>query len=186
MENNFFQTGVNLLDKCLALDHLGNKERSKYLQGRAWAHYNLENDQRALDDQQAAFVLKPPTQHFEYINHAAYLRRMERFRESLIALRSAQEIDELKGQFNMATQYNLGWTLYELSRFDEAVEAFSRGIPQQPDYAFAYLRRGFAYYQQGKDILAKEDFSEFLTLIAEKEVNIPTDLKKEIIELPLE
>ena len=186
VENQFYQTGVNLLDKCLALDHLDTEERSKYLQGRAWGHYNLENNAQALADQQAAFALKPPTQHFELINHAAYLRRLERFHESLKVLRSAQEIDELNGQPNMVTQYNLGWTLYELNRFDDAVAAFTRGIPFQPDYAFVYLRRGLAYYKQGKSADAKQDFTEFLTLIGEQQVIIPASVKKELSELPSE
>jgi len=186
VENQFYQTGVKLLDKCLALDHLDTEQKSKYLQGRAWGHFNLENNAQALDDQQAAFALKPPTQHFEFINHAAYLRRLERFHDSLNALRLAQKIDELNGQPNMVTQYNLGWTLYELNRFDEAVAAFSRGIPYQPDYAFVYLRRGLAYFKQGKGANAKQDFAEFLSLVGEQEVNIPTAVKKEISELPSE
>ncbi len=186
VENQFYQTGVNLLDKCLALDHLDSEQKSKYLQGRAWAHYNLENNQQALADQQAAFALKPPTQHYEFINHAAYLRRLQRFDDSLNALQSALKIDELNGQPNMATQYNLGWTLYELNRFDEAVAAFTRGIEFQPDYAFVYLRRGLAYYKQGKGANAKQDFTEFLALVGEQEVNIPAALKKKLSELPSE
>jgi len=186
VENQFYQTGVNLLDKCLALEHLDVEQRSKYLQGRAWAHYNLENNQQALADQEAAFALKRPTQHYEFINHAAYLRRLERFHDSLRVIRSALEIDELNGQPNMVTQYNLGWTLYELNRFDEALVAFTRGIEFQPDYAFIYLRRGLAFYKQGEGANAKQDFAEFLNLVGEKQVNIPAALKKEISELPSE
>ena len=186
VENRFYQTGVNLLNECLELEHLDTDQKSKYLQGRAWAHYNLENNQAALTDQQAAFALKPPTQHFEFINYAAYLRRLERFHDSLTALRAAQEIDELKGQSSMVTQYNLGWTLYELDRFDEAITAFTRGIDFQPDYAFVYLRRGLAYYQQGNKTKAKQDFDEFSTLVGEQQVNIPAAVKRELNKLPTE
>lgn len=184
VKSKFFQTGVNLLNKCLELDHLTFEQRVKYLQGRAWAHYNLENNELALADQASAFELRPPTQHFEFINHAAYLRGLQLYRESLIALRSAQAIDKRQGQPNMVTQYNLGWSLYELGRFEESIDAFSAGIPQQPDYPFVYLRRGLAYHKQGKWTNAKDDFSEFIMLVGDQEVNIPTALKEEIDELP--
>ncbi len=186
VQNNFYQTGINLLNKCLDLNHLSMEQRAKYLQGRAWAHYNLENYQQALADQESAFELRPPTQHFEFINHAAYLRELQYYRESLLALKSAQAIDQLQGHPTMVTQYNIGWSLYELKRFGEAVEAFSTGILQQPDYPFVYLRRGLAYHKQGKPGNAKEDFTEFLMLIENQQINMPAVLKKELAELPSE
>ena len=186
VKNQFYQTGVNLLDKCLALEHLSEEQQATYLQGRAWGHYNLENNEQALADQDSAFALRAPEQYYEHLNHAAYLRRLQRFHESLNALKSARAIEESQGHVGMATLYNMGWSLYELGRFEEAVEFLNQGILQQPDYAFAYLRRGFAYYKQGKESQAKKDFSEFLILIADKEVNIPAELKKEIFELPSE
>ncbi|MCP4432855.1 MAG: tetratricopeptide repeat protein [Gammaproteobacteria bacterium] len=184
IENQFFETGVNLLNECLLLNHLTDQQQAKYLQTRAWAHYNLQNNELALDDQQTAFQLQPPTQHYEYINHAAYLRRMQRYTESLLPLKKAQKLDKTVGVPNMMTQYNLGWSLYELGRYEEAIEAFNKGIPQQPDYPFVYLRRGLAFYQQGKQKSAQEDFSEFLLLIGDQEVNLPVELKKDIEILP--
>ena len=186
VKNNMYQTGANLLNKCLELDRLSTEQRAKYLQGRAWAHYNLENNEQALADQDSAFELKPPTRYHEFINHATYLRRLELFRESLTALRSAQKIEELNGHPSMMTEYNLGWSLYELNRFEESIQAFTKGMPQQPDYPFAYLRRGLAFYKQGKKVNAKEDFSEFLSLIGDQQVNIPEALKQELRELPSE
>ena len=186
VQNNFYQTGVNLLDKCLELEQLSIGQRATYLQGRAWAHYNLENNKEALSDQQLAFELKPPTQYHEFINHAAYLRRLQLFEESLDALAPALKFDELNGHPSMVTQYNLGWSLYKLNRFEESIQAFTIGIPQQPDYPFVYLRRGLAYYKLGNSDNAKEDFSEFLWLIGEQEVNIPESIKQELSELPAE
>lgn len=186
VQNNFYQPGVNLLNKCLELDRLSNDQRAKFLQGRAWAHFNLENNKLALADQESAFELKPPTQHFEFINHAAYLRRLQLFQESLAPLKAAQNLDQQGAHTSMMTQYNLGWSLYELGRFEEAVEAFSTGMRLQPDYPFAYLRRGLVFYNQGKSISAKEDFSDFLMLAGDRAVNIPAALKKEIKKLPAE
>jgi tetratricopeptide (TPR) repeat protein len=186
VENKFYGTGAKLLSQCLNLDSLSTDERATYLQGRAWAYFNIDEYEPALADQHAAFELRPPTQHFEFINHAAYLRSLQRFHESLRALKKAQSIDEAKGRASMVTQYNLGWIFYELGRFDEAIAAISRGLPLQSDYAFAYLRRGLAYHKQGKDKRAREDFTEFLELVGEQQVNIPSALKKELSELPSE
>ncbi len=186
VQNNFYQTGVNLLNKCLELDRLSIDQRTKYLQGRAWAHFNLENNNQALADQEAAFELKPPTQHFEFINHAAYLRRLERFRESLNPLRAAQSLEHLGTRSSTMTQYNLGWSLYELGRLEEAAEAFSLGIRYESDYPFAYLRRGLVFYYQGKGASAKEDFSDFIMLTDSQKINIPAALRKELEELPSE
>jgi len=186
VENQFYQLGANLLNKCLDLEHLSTDDRATYLQGRAWANFNLGNNKLALVDQQSAFKIRPPTQHFEFINHAAYLRRLELFRESLIALKSAKEIDQARGHPSMLTQYNLGWSLYELNRYEEAIEAFSLGIMQQPDYPFVYLRRGIAYLKQGRETNAREDFSEFLLLVGDQDIIIPADLITEITELPSE
>ena len=184
VENKFFGTGVNLLNECLQLDHLSDQQKAKYLQARAWAHFNLDNNELALVDQQAAFDLQPPSQHYEYINYAAYLRRMGLYSESLAPLKQAQKLDRLAGQSSLITQYNLGWSLYELGRYQEAIDAFNTGIPQQPDYPFVYLRRGLAFYKQGKQQSAQDDFSEFLLLIGDQEVSLPTELKRDIEALP--
>ena len=184
VQYQFYQTGVKLLNKCLELEHLSSEQQADYLQSRAWGHHILENNKQALSDQELAFELKPPTQYHEFINHAAYLRRLQLFQESLNALEPAQKIDELNGQPSMMTQYNMGWSLYKLNHFEESILAFTKGIPQQPDYPFVYLRRGLAFHKLGKSTNAKEDFSEFLLLVGEQEVNIPETIKKELRELP--
>ncbi len=137
VKNNFFQIGANLLNKCLELEHLSIGEQATYLQGRAWAHHNLENNKQALTDQELAFELKPPTQYHEFINHADYLRRLQLFQESLNVLMSAQKIDELNGHSSMVTQYNLGWSLYKLNRFEESIQAFSTAISFSVSWALS-------------------------------------------------
>ncbi len=73
-----------------------------------------------------------------------------------------------------------------LGRLEEVAEAFSADIRLKPDYPFAYLRRGLVFYNQGNESGAEEDFSDFLMLNGAQNINIPTALKKEIKELPLE
>jgi tetratricopeptide (TPR) repeat protein len=125
---------------------------------RAWAHFSLRQDSQAVTDEEAAFKLKPPSDYREFMNYSSYLRRVKRYQDSLKALRSAEEIELKNGSVSMMTQYNLGWTLFELERYEEAVKAFTLGIPKQPDYPFAYWRRGLAHEAMGKKTLAKSDF----------------------------
>ncbi len=61
----------------------------------------------------------------------------------------------------MMTQYHLGWSLSALGRYDEAVQAFTRGISDQPDYPFVYWRRGLAYEALHQSENARADFDQF-------------------------
>lgn len=186
IENKFYQTGVNLLDRCLALEQLSDQQRVEYLQALAWGHFNLNDSEQAVANQELAFELRPPEQHHEFINYAAYLRGMGLYAESLQPLKQAQKLDQLAGYPRMLTQYNLGWSLYALGHYQQAIDAFNTGLPQRPDYAFAYLRRGLAYHKLGKHDFAREDFLEFLMLVGDKQVSMPDDIKSDIESLPAE
>ena len=178
-----FQTAIQLLNKCLELKSLSIDQKATYLQGRAWSHYSLKNYEIALSDQETSFQLKPPTSHNEFINHATYLRKLNRFEDSLKPLLKLKKIDELQGHPSMMTQYHLGWSYYELGRYDEAIEAFTTGIPSQPDYAFVYLRRGFAYDKTKNTANAESDFSRFVTLFKKREIALPESVATEIRKL---
>lgn len=163
-ENKNYETAIRLLDNCLELGSLLPKQQVFYLQTRAWAHFSLDNYSKALQDQEKSFKLIPPTTHREFINHAAYLRMVGRSLESLEPLLKAEVLDERDGRHpSMMTQYNLGWSLYEIGRYDEAIAAFTKGIPSQPDYPFVYFRRGLAYDKIDQVKKAESDFAEFVT-----------------------
>ena len=168
-----FEGSIQLLDKCLALDSLTAEKRAFYLQVRARSLYRIGEHQRALDDLEAAFAIVPPTTHREFIVHAAYLRRLGRYQESLTPLFQAEVVDELNGHTSMMTQYNLGWTLYELGRYEEAIAAFTRGIPHQPDYPFVYYRRGLAYHKSDNVAAAAADFEKFVALYDAEAMRFP-------------
>ena len=72
------------------------------------------------------------------------------------------------GNVSMMTQYNKGWSLLELGQYAGAVEAFSKGIPIQPDFAFVYWRRGLAYEGLGDKKRAQADFEKSAKLLVEK------------------
>ncbi len=45
-----------------------------------------------------------------------------------------------------------------MNRYMDAVNAFTKGIPKQPDYAPVYYQRGLAYEMLGAKENAKHDF----------------------------
>lgn len=168
-----YEIATSLLSKCLNLESLSNEHRAIYLQARAWSHYSLENFEQALSDQEESFDLRPPATHREFINHASYLRKLDKFQESLDPLIKAETIDEKHGHPSMMTQYNLGWSLYELGRYEEAIEAFSKGVPHQPDYPFVFFRRGLAYDRIGETENARIDFAKFVDLFGSTKMDFP-------------
>jgi tetratricopeptide (TPR) repeat protein len=152
---------IDLLSKCLEQSRLDADERARTLKLRAWAYQSLRQDLQAVADEEAAFHLDPRFEYRDYINLAMYLRRVGRFEESLQAVHSAEEMQEPQDHPAMMTQYHLGWTLSALGRYDEAVQAFTRGIPDQPDYPFVYWRRGLAYEALKQPENARADFDRF-------------------------
>ena len=165
--NGQYELAVEALSDCLALPQQSDSTRANALQARAWSYSNLGNAPAAVADQEAAFKLQQPTAYGEFINYATYLRRVGRTQESLYAVLSAEQIEA--GAVSMMTQYQKGWSLLELGRNAEAVKAFTKGIPVQPDYPFVYWRRGLAYEGLGDKRLAKEDFEQCARLLDSKE-----------------
>ena len=53
--------------------------------------------------------------------------------------------------------YQLGWNLYLLGRYDEAIEALTAGIVDDPGYYWTYFRRGVSYDKKGDRAKALED-----------------------------
>lgn len=66
----------------------------------------------------------------------------------------------------MRYHYHRGWTLTQLDRFDEAIAAFSEGMKTQPDYSWAYIKRGCAHAQVGQHARALDDVERGIALAA--------------------
>ncbi len=182
-QDGHYEVALELLGKCLELKSLSAEQRAFYLQSRAWSYFSLDDFDNALDDQQQSFRLVAPSTRDELINYAAYLRMAGRVQQSLEPLREAEALDERDGHSSMMTQYNLGWSLYELGRYDEAIAAFSRGIPSQPDYPFVYFRRGLAYDRVGRTDEADADFIEFVSFFENEDVVFNERFESELREL---
>jgi tetratricopeptide (TPR) repeat protein len=161
------EEALPVIASCLGQTGLSDMTRAHALQSRAWSHSNLSQHEPALADQEAAFKLRPAKDHREFINYAVYLRNAGRHEQSLYAVLSAERA-EGGSRPSMMTQYHKGWSLSELGRHKEAVEAFTEGIPQQPDYAYVYWRRGLAHEALGNKELAARDFERCAQLLIDK------------------
>jgi tetratricopeptide (TPR) repeat protein len=181
-QNENHEKAIDLLDTCLEIHSLSAQQQAFYLQARAWAQFSLENFQNALRDQEKSFELIPPTSQKEYINHAAYLRMTGNLIDSLKPLLKAEALDEIAGQVSMLTQYNLGWSLYELGRYSEAISAFTSGISDQPDYPFVYFRRGLAYDKIDRVDQAESDFIEFVSFFENEDKGFNDRFSGQLIE----
>ena len=81
------------------------------------------------------------------------------------ALESLDELVTKDGPpSGMAYHYHRGWTLSNLGRFAEADAEFTKGIADQPDYAWAFVRRACARAALGEFREAVPDQEEALRL----------------------
>jgi len=170
-----FPVVVSALSDCLNNQSLDSASRRRALQVRAWAYFSLHQDNAAVQDQEASFRESRPTEYREFINYSSYLRRVSRFEDSLIALREAERIDQRSGKLKMMTQYNLGWTLTELRRYDEAAKVLTNAIPLQPDFPFVYWRRALVFEALGRTSEAKQDIESAAKLMFVGPMKFPDD-----------
>ena len=99
------------------------------------------------------------------INAGLYLRYNYEYEESLELLLLAKRYDDIEEHASMMTQYHLGQTYHQLGKYEQAIEEYTLGIPAQPDFSFAYYRRGLAYHALGQIDNAKADFQKFEKLL---------------------
>ncbi len=178
--NGQFSEAVELLTMCLSYSAVPDKKKASAYQARAWAYFNLNSVESAVQDQEASFSIKAPSQYHEFINYGVYLKKAKRYKESLVPFYSAAEIDKGAGQSSMMTQYHLGWSLHELGKYEEAIEELNKGIPHQPDFPFAYWRRGLAYDALGMSDEANNDLKVFILHLNNSSMEIPPEYQEEI------
>ncbi len=97
----------------------------------------------------------------DLIRDATVARRAKRYDDSLKAIDQAQKIDEEQGAVSMPTHYHRGLTLSAMGRHEDAVAAFTRGVPAQPDYPMVYWERGWSLEALGRKDEARADFERF-------------------------
>lgn len=99
-------------------------------------------------------------------NEFTRLNRAIQLRDSGDLLGALRVVHEIQGMVAKAPWlYQLrGLIHYDLKRFDEAFEDFSKAIALNPKYGFAYMNRGDLYQQRGQLEQALSDYSTAVQL----------------------
>lgn len=156
----------SILTECLSSSVAPKHIRGQAFEYRAWLNYQDGNHKEAALDQERSFLLVPKISHRSLLNHSLYLRLGLRHEESLVFAKLAEAVESReRDATSMPTQYHLGWSFFELGRYEEAVMALTRGIPYQPDYSAVYWLRAQAYEKMGESTQAKADLLTLSTLL---------------------
>lgn len=124
----------------------------------------------------------PPEDVWPFVMLGAYYRELKQYDLSLAALRDALKYDEDGPNTGpgMAVYYHTGQTLHAAGRYAEAIEAYTIGIPKQPDYGYALYRRALSYEALGDKTQAKRDL--FRAAELEPKEGYEEDIKTKFVE----
>ena len=172
---------VGQLTDCLALG-LPPPMQAFVLQARAQCHSKNKQPGLALKDQKASLEISPAKDVWPYVMMGVYYRELKQYDLSLAMLNKALEYDEDGPGTGpgMAVYYHTGQTLHEAGRYAEAVEAYTLGIPKQPDYGYALYRRALSFEALGDKIQAKRDL--FRAAKLEPKEGYEADIKSKLVE----
>lgn len=156
-----FAAAIDPLTKCLE-NRMPNPPRAYLLRRRAEAFAVLGRYKRAIEDQEKSLQVQPPYDVWPLVMLAAYRRDKKDYSGSLEALAEARKYDEDGPGTGpgMAVNYHTGLTLHASGKYAEAVEAYSKGIPKQPDYGYVYIDRALSYEALGDKVNAKRDLEK--------------------------
>jgi len=112
----------------------------------------------AISDVTRAMQLRGKASYEDYISRARSYRLSGNPSAALDDIKSAGSAYPDKR--NASYYYQLGWNLHLLGRYDEAIDALTSAIVQQPDYYWAYFRRGASYHKKGDRTKALDDLQK--------------------------
>lgn len=131
---------------------------------RAYLLLNAGEKQAALKDYTAA-LQEVPTDIGALTNRALLYMEMEKYDEALADLKKRIKQDP----YNWMAHYDLAYCYGLMGSYDLAITGFTEVVTRNPEYAEAYLNRGFARYHKhsngglvspGEDVMLEvcEDF----------------------------
>ncbi len=124
----------------------------------------------------AGFIaLKPDC--WSPIKKAVAFREQKNFNAALEQIELHNQCD--KSKIRMSYYYHLGWTYSDMGEYQRAIDAFSEGLKTDPNFPFAYWRRGLTYEKLGKTIEAQADYKKAYTLGMESNPEKFTDFLKD-------
>ncbi len=131
--------------------------------GRSSAYQDLGELTKALDDISTSLSLSPPKVTWDILRRAAIYIDAGQFELALDDIEWAFQFDEDGPGTGpgMAAHFHLGQALYKLGRYEEAVDAFTNGIPKQPDFQAVYFQRAKSHDKLGNDTAAKNDLETY-------------------------
>jgi tetratricopeptide (TPR) repeat protein len=167
-----FAAAKKTLSRCLAAQDLSSSQKRSALIAQAWVHGNLDDELSAATSYDEAFRIAPAADYREMINASVSYRYAKRYKDALQMNIAAAELDGGKYADSMMIQYQLGWSYQLNGEHELAVAAFTKGIPLQPDFAYALWRRALSYEALGRSEKAKAD------LLAASSLFLKGDLSK--------
>lgn len=172
---------VSQLSGCLALA-LPPPAQAFVLQARAQCYSKNKQPELALQDQKASLEAYPPEDVWPLVMLGVYYRELKQYDLSLATLKKALKYDEDGPGTGpgMAVYYHTGQTLHEAGRYAEAVEAYTLGIPKQPDYGYALYRRALSFEALGDKTQAQRDL--FRAAELEPKEGYEGDIKRKLAE----
>lgn len=153
-----YATSIEALTRCLEFP-LKESPRVFVLKARAHAYGEMKQYALAAQDQKESIQRERPKDVWPFIMLGAYYRELKSYDDSLAALKLAMAYDE-DGPGSgpgMAVHYHMAQTLHLAGRYEEAIEACTKGIPKQPDYGYALYQRALSYEALGNKEQAKRD-----------------------------
>lgn len=134
----------------------GNRAIAYSSRGAAW---NAKGDHaRAISDVTRAMQLRGKASFEDYLSRANSYRLSGNPSAALDDIKAAgSAYPDKRGT---PYYYHLGWNLYLLGRYDDAIEALTSAIAQQPNYYWAYFWRGLSYDKKGERAKALEDLQK--------------------------
>lgn len=136
---------------------------SRSLGNEAGAYIVLGGYAEATATFREAIPLERPDPHWSIIGLARVQRIQGHYDEALKHLDEVLRLVEPMGG-TMPVYYHRGRVFYLAGKFAEAADAFTKGIPIQPDFAFARKFRACAYAQLGDYAKAAADMEQALKL----------------------
>jgi tetratricopeptide (TPR) repeat protein len=116
----------------------------------------------ATDAFSKAVELDTPKPYWSLIGLARVARIQKNFDVALSRLNILESL--WRGDTGMPINYHRGWVLRLAGRHAEAVDAFTKGLPFQRDYAGAYHQRACAHAAMGKLTEALSDAEQAVKL----------------------
>jgi len=164
--NKLFATALSLLTRCLEARGMSDRNLAAVLHMRASAYANTGDPVKASEDYRESLGIKPAEIAWDLIPLGIYLRDAGQHGQSLEVLHEALHLDE-DGPGSgpgMAVYFHLGWTLHELRRFAEAIDAYTKGIGKQPGFEGIYLRRALSSEAMGERGKARMDLLKIMDI----------------------